>query len=74
VDSSPDNDGTGQHCQMARSGKRDGKAYVRNQRLNASQDETTSSNLADPGWAAARTRTMCGELLGWVMSPAGRPR
>ena len=40
------------------SGKRDGKAYVRNQRLNASQDETTSSNLADPGWAAARTSAL----------------
>jgi hypothetical protein len=33
------------------SGKRDGKAYVRNQRLNASQDKTTSSNLADLGWS-----------------------
>jgi hypothetical protein len=29
---------------------------VRNQRLNASQDETTSSNLTDQGWVAARTR------------------
>jgi hypothetical protein len=39
------------------SGKRDGKVYVRNQRLNASQDETTSSNLTDLGWVAARTPT-----------------
>jgi hypothetical protein len=38
------------------SGKQDGKAYVRNQRLNAPQDETTSSNLTDQGWVAARTR------------------
>ncbi len=30
--------------------------YVRNQRLNASQANSTSSNLADLGWAAARTR------------------
>jgi hypothetical protein len=37
------------------SGKRDGKVYVRNQRLNAPQDETTSSNLVDQGWVAART-------------------
>lgn len=29
---------------------------MRNQRLNAPQDETTSSNLTDLGWAAARTR------------------
>jgi hypothetical protein len=58
------------------SGKRDGKAYVRNQRLNAPQDETTSSNLMDLGWVATRTYTIAigGELLGWVMSPVGRPR
>jgi transposase InsO family protein len=58
------------------SGKRDGKAYVRNQRLNAPQDETTSSNRADLGWAATRTRAAwpCGELHGRVMSPVGRPR
>jgi hypothetical protein len=31
--------------------------YVRNQRLNASQDETTSSNLTDLGWVATRTPT-----------------
>jgi hypothetical protein len=41
------------------SGKRDGKVYVRNQRLNASQDETTSSNLTDLGWVATRTRQRC---------------
>jgi hypothetical protein len=38
------------------SGKRDGKVYVRNQRLNASQERPTSSNLADLGWVAARAR------------------
>ena len=39
---------------------------MRNQRLNASQANSTSSNLADLGWAAARTRIRiwCGELLG----------
>ena len=38
---------------------------MRNQRLNASQANSTSSNLADLGWAAARTRTRIwwGELL-----------
>ena len=41
------------------SGEQDGKVYVRNQRLNASQDETTSSNLADLGWTATRTRQQC---------------
>ncbi len=30
--------------------------YVRNQRLNASQERPTSSNLADLGWVAARAR------------------
>ena len=44
--------------------------YVRNQRLNAPQERTTSSNLADMGWVAARTRRDRGELLGRLMSPA----
>jgi hypothetical protein len=47
---------------------------VRNQRLKAPQDDSTGSNLADTGRVAARTRDeMCGELLGWSMSPVGRP-
>ena len=57
-------------------GKRDGEAYVRNQRLNAPQ-ETQRLELVDRGRRAARTRsavTSDGELLGWMMSPAGRPR
>ena len=41
---------------------------MRNQRLNAPQERTTSSNLADMGWVAARTRRDRGELLGWLMS------
>ena len=44
---------------------------MRNQRLNAPQDETTSSNLADQGWAAARTSAsvggtpLLGDVAGW---------
>lgn len=46
------------------SGKQDGTVYARNQRLNASQEQTTSSNLTDVGWAAVRTRVnRHGELL-----------
>ena len=58
VDSSPDKAGTGQHCQMVwvRQARRKGVTKV-NQRLNASQEKTTSSNLADVGWVATRTRT-----------------
>jgi len=41
-------------------GKRDRKVYVRNQRLNASQGQTTSSNLTDQGWAATRTSASAG--------------
>ena len=57
VDSSPDKAGTGQYCQMVwvRQARRKGVTRV-NQRLNAPQDETTSSNLADVGWVATRTR------------------
>lgn len=80
-----DNDETPQHCQMgwARLARR--KAYVRNQWLKASQDETTDSNLADMGRVASRTRARVpgrplaaagvgGELLDRVMSPVRRPR
>ncbi len=58
VDSSPDNAGTGQHCQMVwvRQARRKGVTRV-NQRLNAPQETATSSNLADVGWVATRTRT-----------------
>ena len=77
VDSSPDNAGRASTARWPGSGKRDGKAYVRNQRLNAPQDETTSSNLADQGWVATHTRTTMvssGELFGRLMSPVRRPR
>ena len=58
VDSSPDKAGTGQYCQMVwvRQARRKGVTKV-NQRLNAPQEKTTSSNLADVGWVATRTRT-----------------
>jgi hypothetical protein len=44
-----------------------------NQRMNASQEWTTSSNLTDLGWAAARTSiiiVMGGTL--WPVDIAGR--
>ena len=73
VDSSPDNAGTGQHCQMVwvRQARRKGVTRV-NQRLNAPQETATSSNLADVGWVATRTRTTTAlplsglTDLGWV--------
>jgi hypothetical protein len=52
--SGPDNAGTCWHCQTVRSGKPDGKAYVRNQRLEP-LNRPSSSNLADLGWVAGRT-------------------
>lgn len=66
VASSPDNDGTGQYCQMAwvrqarRKGVREKPASERSSRAN------TSSNLADVGWVATRPRRDRGELLGSV--------
>jgi hypothetical protein len=36
--------------------------YVRNQCLKASQEQSTSSNLADLGWVAMRVREVCGQL------------
>ncbi len=39
--------------------------------MNASQDETTSSNLVDPGWAAARTFASA-EGTPWLGDVAGR--
>ena len=65
VDSSPDKAGTGQYCQMVwvRQARRKGVTRV-NQRLNAPQEQTTSSNLADVGWVATRTRTTMHLLSG----------
>jgi hypothetical protein len=47
-------------------GKQDGKVYVRNQRLNASQDIATSSNLTDQGWVAVRIGTLVPRTPGLV--------
>ena len=56
-------------------GKQGRTVYVRNQWLNASQANTTSSNLADMGWAAMRIcASQRRELLGRLMSLTGRPR
>jgi hypothetical protein len=42
-----------------------------NQRMNASQEWTTSSNLTDLGWAAARTSTMLVGGTLWPVDVAG---
>ncbi len=70
--SSPDNAGTCQHCQMVRvrQARQEGVTTV-NQRMNASQEQTTSSNLTDLGWAAARTSTIVGGTP-WPVDVAGR--
>jgi hypothetical protein len=52
VASSPDNDGTGRHCQTARVRQARRKAYARNRRLKAPQVKNTGSNLADMGRTA----------------------
>jgi transposase-like protein len=52
--------------------REDGKAYVRNRRLSAPPDETTSSNLADLGWAATRTRAARPAGNPWSGDVAGR--
>jgi hypothetical protein len=69
--SSPDKAGTFQHRQMGRvrQARREGVTTL-NQRVKASQARTTSSNLTDLGWVAARTRKR-GELLRLV-NVAGR--
>jgi len=47
----PGRAGTARRCGF---GKRDGKAYERNQRVKLLK-RPTSSNLADMGWVAVRT-------------------
>src|SRR5664279_3465053 len=54
------------------SGKRDGKVYVRNQRLNAPQENPPARNLADLGWAAAHTRIMVVRGTSGPISVVGR--
>ena len=52
------------------SGKRDGKVYERNQRPYAPQEQTTSSNLTDLGWAAARIRAYGVRRTPWLVNVA----
>ena len=72
--SRPDNAGTGQHRQMVwvRQARREGVTTV-NQRMNAPQAKTTSSNLTDSGWVAVHIATAMirssRELGVWLMSP-----
>jgi hypothetical protein len=55
-----------------RQARRDGVTTV-NQRMNASQEQTTSSNLTDLGWVAARTHsTLVGWGTLWPVDVAGR--
>ena len=74
VGSSPDNAGTAWYYQTGRvrlarrEGVREEPAAERLSR------ENTSSNLADVGWAATRTRRNGGELAGRLMSPVRRSR
>ncbi len=72
VDSSPDNDGTGQHCQMVwvRQARREG---VREKPVSErSSRRSTSSNLADVGWVATRTRMDAGNSwAGLCRRPGG---
>jgi hypothetical protein len=72
VASSPDNAGTREHCQIVRvrQARQDGVTAV-NQRMNASQEKTTSSNLTDLGWAATRTPILVGGTF-WPVDVAGR--
>jgi hypothetical protein len=50
-------------------GKRSRTVYVRNQRPNAPQEKTTSSNLADGGWVAVHARG--GRATRWSGDVAG---
>lgn len=54
VEAAPTTTGRAGTARRSGSGKRDGKVYVRNQRLKAPQEKATSSNLADLGWVATR--------------------
>ena len=68
----PGRTGTARRCGF---GKRDGKAYVRNQRVKP-LNRPTNSNLADMGWVAVRTdrRMPVGNSLPELIPFGGRPR
>ena len=70
VASSPDNDGTGQHCQMVRVRQARREGVREKPAAERSSRESTSSNLEDLGWAAARIRASAGEL--WAGSVIAR--
>jgi hypothetical protein len=73
--SSPDNAETGRYCQMVRVRQARRRGIREEPATESPSRRPTSSNLADMGWVAARTRDVtCGELLGRLMSPVGRPR
>ena len=55
VDSSPDNDGTGQHCQMVRVRQASSEGVREKPASESPSIESTGSNLADMGRAAVRT-------------------
>jgi hypothetical protein len=74
VGSSPVNDEADQDCQMVRARQARRKAYVRSQRLNASQESHQLESGGSGLGCSAHPHEVCGELLGWVMSPVGRPR
>ena len=61
MDSSPDNDGTGQYCQMVRVRQQDRKAYVRNQRLKAPQ----KTQRLEPGGSGPRSNAHPHSDTGW---------
>jgi hypothetical protein len=56
VDSGPDNDGTGRYCQTARVRQARPEGVREKPALESPSIDATSSNLADLGWAAVRTR------------------
>src|SRR3954452_2666085 len=63
TESSPDNDGTGQHCQMVRvrpAGQEGGREEPASERPSS---QPTSSNLVDRGWVAANLHRL--HVVGW---------
>jgi hypothetical protein len=56
------------------SGKRDGKVYERNQRLNAPQEHPPAQTWQIRAGQQRASAPRCGELLGRLVSSAGRPR
>ena len=54
--SSPDNDGTRQHCRMARARQARREGAREEPAFNAPQEDSASSNPVDLGWKVARTR------------------